>query len=181
MPKRDAAKTITELKCIARDWSSVVAGSNLSQHLAWQGLHSTIGRSITYHFPVSMMTWKQGDQIASLLYLGILPKLGVAWCFPKAYCYAPWKFLGLGLAHPYVEQGVRHLHDFLKLATHDSLVGHLLRASYKQSLLETGLGGTLFNHSFQIWGVHHTPSLLHRLWEFCQGVGVTLAAPRGWV
>ena len=127
------------------------------------------------------MSWKQGDKITSQLYSGILPKLGAAWCFLRAYRYAPQKFLGLGLDHPYVEQGVRHLHDFLELATYDSFVGCLLWASYEQALLETGLGGTLFNHDFWLWGAHHTPGLLCTLWEFCQVVGVTLAAPRSWV
>ena len=63
------------------------------------------------------MAWKQGNKVASQLYSGILLKLGVAKCFPKAYRYTPRKFLGLGLDHPYVEQGVQHLHDFLEHAT----------------------------------------------------------------
>ena len=96
------------------------------------------------------MSWEQGDKIASQLYSGILPKLGAAWCFPKVYCYAPWKFLGLDLKHLYVEQGVRHLHDFLEHAIQDSLLRHLFQASYEQALLETGLGGMLFQHNFQI-------------------------------
>ena len=123
----------------------------------------TVGRLIAYHYPVSTMSWRQGDKVASQLYSGILPKLGAAKCFLRAYHYAPWKFLGLGLDHPYVEQRVRHLHDFLEHATQDSLLGHLFQAFYKQALLETGLGGMLFQHNFQIWGVHHTPSLIRVL------------------
>ena len=142
--KGDVRKTIKELTCCARDWVLAMVGSNLSWCLAWQGLCSTVGRLIAYHFLVSTMSWMQGNKITSQLYLGILPKLGAAKCFPKAYCYAPWKFLGLGLDHPYVEQGVRYLHDFLEHATQDSLLGCLFWASYEQALLETGLGGMLF-------------------------------------
>ena len=80
-----------------------------------------------------------------------------------------------------MEQGVQHLHDFLEHATQDSLLGCLLRASYEQALLETGLGGTLFQHNFQTWRVHHTPSLIQALWEFCQVAHITLAPPKDWV
>ena len=104
--KGEARKTMEELTHCTQNWLLAVARSNLSQHLAWQGLRMTVGRSIAYHYPVSTMSWRQGDKIASQLYLGILPKLGVAKCFPRAYCYAPWKFLGLGLDHPYMEQGI---------------------------------------------------------------------------
>ena len=121
---------VEELTCCTWEWLLVVAGSNLSWCLAWQGLCTTVGRLIAYHYPVSTMSWRQGDKIASQLYSGILPKLGVAKCFLRAYCYAPWKFLGLGLDHPYVEQGIQHLHNFLEHATQDSLLGCLLRASY---------------------------------------------------
>ena len=38
----------------------------------------------------------------------------------------------------------------------------------------------LFNHNFQIWGTHHTPSLIYSLWEFCQVAGITQLAPMGW-
>ena len=104
--KGDARKTVEELSRCAREWALAIAGSNLSRHLAWQGLRTTVGRLLAYHYPVSTMSWRQGDTIASQLYSGILPKLGAARCFPRAYRYAPRKFLGLGLEHPYVVQGV---------------------------------------------------------------------------
>ena len=127
---------------------------------ATDSAHSTIWRSIAYHLLVTSLSWAQGDVIVHPLYSKTLPKLGAVGSFPLIYRYAPPTYGGLNLWHPYVEQGILHIHFFLEHASLLSLLGQLMRALYEQALLEVGLPGCLFDLDFTQWGMHHPQSFV---------------------
>ena len=100
-----------ELQCITskvNQWTTNVCASGLRRYLVWQGLNTTIWRSIDYKLRVTTFSYKQGEEIAAALYRPLIPRLGAARTFPLLFRYAPRCYLGLGLLHPYTEQ--RHTH-----------------------------------------------------------------------
>jgi hypothetical protein len=55
------------------------------------------------------LTKTQGKKLTTQLYKFFLPKLGINWSFPLAYCHGPRCFQGLNLPTFYEGQGINKI------------------------------------------------------------------------
>jgi len=100
----------------ANDWEGAFRKGFLPRHLVWIALHCVIWPSLRYPLAVTSFSERQALSITSRLYSTLLPQLGVNRHFPLALRHAPVKFHGLGLPHPYWEQGIAALKLFLEFS-----------------------------------------------------------------
>ena len=68
-----------------------------------------------------------------------LPRSGIVRTFPHDVLYAPNKFSGMGLMHPYYHQFFKHLDLALKESIHPTITSNLLVATLEHLRLESGL------------------------------------------
>ncbi len=100
------------------------------------------------------------------MYRTLLPRLGVNRHFPLALRHAPVKFQGLGLPHPYWEQGLAALKLFLEFSNTSRPESVLIQTSLELLQLEVGTGDLILCADFMKWGSLATPCWLKSLWEF---------------
>jgi len=100
----------------ANSWEVALHQGFLPRSLAWLALHCVIWPGLCYPLAVTSFSETQALSITSWLYKTLLPQLGVNHHYPLALRFASPKFNGLGLPHPYWEQGIAALKLFLEFA-----------------------------------------------------------------
>ena len=108
-PGNNQKKRVSILIDKAKDWSRRISSSAILRHLALQSLKCGIWIYLAYTIPAISFSREDRDQIASALYIFYLPNLGANRNLPKPLSYIPEKLLGLGIPHPYQEQGIENL------------------------------------------------------------------------
>jgi len=88
--------------------------------------------------------------------------------------HAPVKFHGLGLPHPYWEQGIAALKLFLEFSNTSHPESILIQTSLELLQLEVGTGTLVLCADFSKWGSLATPCWLKSLWEFVHLAAVEL-------
>lgn len=171
---------IADLKSRADKWGDAIHAGWLPRRLAWKALNSHIWPSLKYPLPATTFTKKEGESILRHYYQSALPAMGTCANFPRDMLFAPISFQGMGMPHPYVEQGIETLRYFLIHADAATLSGDLYRNSLEQLQLEIGVGIPVFAASFKHLGKLATPSLMKALWEFISEIPYATLASDGY-
>jgi len=158
----------------ANEWEGALRKGFLPRHLAWVALRCVIWPSLRYPLAVTSFSEVQALSITGRLYRTLLPRLGVNRHFPLALRHAPVKFHGLGLPHPYWEQGIAALKLFLEFGNTSRPESVLIQMSLELLQLEVGTGTLVFCADFSKWGSLATPCWLKSLWEFVHFAAVEL-------
>ena len=66
----------------------------------------------------------------------ILPKLGINRKFPRKLVYAPVKFSGLGIRHPYFVQNIKQIAMLLHRSQKVGITNDLVSANFEQLHME---------------------------------------------
>ena len=158
----------------ANDWEGAFHKGFLPRHLVWIALRCVIWPSLCYPLAITSFSERQALSITSCLYSTLLPRLGVNRHFPLALCHAPVKFHGLGLPHPYWEQGIAALKLFLEFSNTSCPESILIQFSLEFMQLEVGTGTLVLCADFLKCGSLATPCWLKSLWEFSQFANIEL-------
>jgi hypothetical protein len=108
------------------------------------------------------LTKTQGKKLTTQLYKFFLPKLGINWSFPLAYCHGPRCFQGLNLPTFYEGQGINKIEWLLANSDTDTQTGEILGASLEQLQLEISIGSPVM----ESYGHLTTYGWWTNLWEF---------------
>ena len=90
------------------------------------------------------------------------------------YRYAPACYLGLGLLHPYMEEGI---HKVTTLLTHGAAAtpaGHFLRTAIQQAQVEIGIGTNILQADYGKFHWLATQSTIKHLWKFIHTYNISL-------
>jgi len=115
-------------------------------------LHRVIWPSLQYPLAVTSFSETQALSIVSKLYHTLLPRLGANCYYPLDLHHAPPKFQGLGLLHPFWEQGCAALKLFLEFSNTAWPEQMLLQTSLEYLQLEVGSGVEVLQADFNRWG-----------------------------
>ena len=159
-------KQLEVLKTRADKWGDAIHAGWLPRRLAWKALKSHIWPSLKYPLPATTFTKKEGYELLKHFYNSALPTMGTCANFPRDMLFTPISYQGMGLPHPFVEQGIEILRYFLIHANADTYSGDLYRGSLEQLQLEVGMGTPVFDLPFKLLGSLATKSLMKTLWEF---------------
>lgn len=90
----------------------------------------------------------------------------VAQTFPWVLAFAPIKYQGLGLVHPWLDQNIVQLKVLLTELMKKSLTGNLIKFAAKQLKLELGIPGPLSSIPWDDLKEMATPSWMVKIYEF---------------
>jgi hypothetical protein len=86
----------------AKKWAEYVRTGHLRHVEAWTCLEVTIMNTLNYSLPATNLSKQELEQVMKpILEIG-LPRSGVCRKLARAVVFAPRRYLGLGLKHPYV-------------------------------------------------------------------------------
>jgi len=144
-------------------------------------LNHVIWSSLWYLLAVTSFLMSQALSATSKLYCTLLPWLGTNRFYPLALRHAPVKFHGLGLPHPFWEQGIAALKLFLEFGNTLRPEQSLLHTSLECLQLEVGIGSPIFLADFSQWGYIATDCWVKHLWSFLHLASIQLLLATSWV
>jgi len=162
------------LQAKANGWEVALRQGFLPRSLAWTALHRVIWPSLRYPLAVTSFSETQALSIVSKLYHTLLPCLGANRYYPLALRHASPKFQGLGLPHPYWEQGCAALSVFLEFSNVIRPEQTLIQTSLEYLQLEVGTSVEVLQADFNRWGHLATDCWLKSLWKFAHFAQVRL-------
>ena len=80
----------------------------------------------------------------------------------------------MAIPNLYVETGIQHVALLLQETHANSPTGKLLRMSIEATKVEIGVGGSLFQHSFDRYGQLATDSWIKHTWKFLSDHEITI-------
>jgi len=155
-----------DLQGKANAWEQALRKGFIPRSLAWTALLRVIWPSLSYSLAVTSFSESQALAITSRLYRTLLPRLGVNRHYPVALRHAPTRYHGLGLPHPYWEQGVATLKLFLEFMNTSQPEQSLLLTLLELLQLEVGISSPILQADFHRWGVLATDCWVKSLWRF---------------
>jgi len=162
------------LQAKANNWELALRQGFIPRQLAWMALQRVIWPSLRYPLAVTSFSMTQALSATSRLYRTLLPRLGVNRFYPLALRHAPAKFNGLGLPHPFWEQGIAALKLFLEFGNTARPEQSLLQTSLEYLQLEIGIGSPILQADFNRWGYLATNCWVKNLWNFVHMAGIQL-------
>ena len=171
----EAGPALTALQAKANSWLDAIKSNFLPRHLLWTALHNVIWPSLRYPLSVTSLSPAQAPLITSRLFQTLLPRLGVNRHFPIALRHASSRFLGLGIPHPFWEQGIAKLRLFLELASAGNTEAKLIQTSLELLQLELGSASNLFNLPYERWHSLGTDCWIKSLWQFTDFADIQLS------
>ena len=174
-PDGNETAQFTKLHTAALEWSRTVSSSYTLQRDIIPMLTTTILKTLEYPMALTTFSAEMWTKIMSRPLMVCLPKAGVCRSFPRSVVYAPLRFQGLGIPHPFATQVSTHLETLLRHGTNLTNTGTYLTAALEAHQLEIGLPIGLFQQQFQNTGILTTDSWLKKLWQEMESLNIHLA------
>jgi Reverse transcriptase (RNA-dependent DNA polymerase) len=129
-------------------WGELIRTGHLTKHEAWVALQSTIMKTIEYALPATNMTRKQIDNIMQPVLRSGLAQSGICRNIARDVVYAPNKYLGLGICHPFDIQGINKIESIFNKSQEFTI--QLIEASWRRTMIESGYGDNFLEYDMGI-------------------------------
>ena len=146
-------------------WANLIVNSYLHRRLVWKAIRGTTWRTITYPFPVMMLTEDQGNWLTKELYRTLLLALGSNINLPRAYRHASKIFQGMGFPEIVVEQKIAIVNYCMIYGISGMLMGKAMRASAEQIQIKIGMGTPFVQLPSEKFGTWTTKTWLKMMWK----------------
>ena len=153
------------LKEKASKWASTVKSGRLLPYDVLPLLKSTIMKSVEYPMALTTFTAKQWEKLMSPVLMTLLPKAGICRSFPRAVVYAPLRFQGLGIPHPFAVQMTKHLDMLLRHPANRTATASFLEANVQAHQLETGTSFGIFQQVYDNTAILASDTWVKRVWR----------------
>ena len=161
------------LKDKAMLWADKVRGSQLSQKEAWYCLNATVLRAIEYALPATTLTFQQLNSVMQpILNIG-LPRSGICRKTSRDLIFAPIKYQGFGIRHPFLGQGIAKIRTLFD--TRQTLTQQLIDVSWAHMAVESGLGDSFLTHNIKWFYDLLSDGWIKSLWEFLSLYNITIS------
>ena len=134
-------------------------------------------KSLKWPLTATTLTEKQATRIIQPIVTSGLKASGTPTCMDRCIIYSPVHLMGLAVRNLYISQGIAHVHHLLDNGHKEMITGQLIRATYEQLVVETGLPGDIFAWKYASWDKMVTKSWIQHTWKFCSENGLTNHAP----
>ena len=119
-------------------WLTTIQAASLSKQEAEAAYKMIWFPSLSYGMGTTNLSFDELNQIQKPIINHILPALGYNRHLPRAVVYGSSAFGGLNLKHLYIEQGTKHVLNFIKYYRSGGSVGKLLKISLQWLRLIAG-------------------------------------------
>jgi hypothetical protein len=131
-------------------------------------------KTLLYAAPALTITNEEANYIMAPILMKGLNALGMQRHLPRAVVYSPLKYQGMAIPNLYVETGIQHVALLLQETHANSPTGKLLRMSIEATKVEIGVGGLLFQQSFDRYGQLAMDSWIKHTWKFLSNHEITI-------
>jgi ribonuclease HI len=125
--------------------------------------------SLTYSLEVTNLSQKDCDKIQSKAISHILAKAGYNRNMPRSVVFGPSSLGGIGFTNLYTEQGVSHIHSYIRHTRANDAIGKLMHISLDYLQLTAGVGRHILQqpseHNFSYTGAQWMCCLHQFLYE----------------
>jgi ribonuclease HI len=112
--------------------------------------------SLTYSLEVTNLSRKECDTIQSKAISHILAKSGYNRHMPRSVVFGPSSLGGIGFTDLYTEQGVSHIHSYIRHTRANDTIGKMMKIALDQLQLTAGIGQHILqqpsHHDFSYTG-----------------------------
>ena len=171
----DDSAQYAKLAKATSDWSGNVAKGFTLQRDILPMVSTTILKTLQYPMALTTFTVDRWTKLMAPVLRVCLPRAGVCRSFPRVAVYAPLKFQGLGIPHPFGLQVTSHLETLMRHGTNQTQTGKYLAAALEAHQLEIGLPVGLFQQHFSNTGILCSNTWLKQLWSEFESLGIHLA------
>jgi hypothetical protein len=156
-------------------WAEKVRTGHLKRQEAWTCLETSIMNTINYAMPATTLSKSQLETIMKPVLDSGLPRAGICRKMARTIVFAPRKYLGLGIKHPYVTQGIRKIETLINQSQSTTLT--LIEATWARMQIECGVGPHfLAENNIKIQQLA-TTGWLRSLWEFASTYNIHIRRP----
>jgi Reverse transcriptase (RNA-dependent DNA polymerase) len=145
-------------------WAENVRTGHLKRQEAWTCLEKTIMNTINYAMPATTLSKTQLEMIMKPILDAGLSRAGICRKMARTVVYAQRKYLGLGIKHPYITQGIRKIEALFNQSQTTTL--SLIEATWLRMQNECGIGPHFLEESNTKFHQLATTGWLRSLWEF---------------
>ena len=149
----------------AKEWVAEFRPHFLQRYDVFPTLKTTILKSLEYPSALSTLNAAQWNAVMSPILEVCLPKAGVCRKFPHSMVYAPTKYQGLGIPHPFSTQMFHHLDMLLRHPANRTQTGKYLAAVLESHQLETGTSFGIFQQVYDNTAVLTSDTWVKRVWR----------------
>ena len=126
-------------------WKDNIWNSSITRTQARIAIDTTIGKTLDYPLPATAISAKECNYISSTFEKVALPKVGIIRTADKTMVRAPETIGGFGIKDTYTKQFTAHIQYLIDHGASTTETGQLIRVAGEGVLLESGLGGNLFD------------------------------------
>jgi hypothetical protein len=156
----------------ATSWADKVRSGQLSHREAWYCLNATVLRAIEYALPATTLTFRQLNSVMQpILNIG-LPRSGICRKTSRSLVFAPVKYQGFGIRHPFIGQGIYKIRSLFD--TRQQLSQKLIDVSWSHTMVESGLGSQFLQKDILWFQDLITEGWVKSLWEFVSTYEITV-------
>ena len=160
-------KQVEHLKKKTCKFASTAKSAKVSRFQAKLGFETTIMKTLEYLMEAINVTKKEWETIMSPALNCILSKLAINRKFPQKLVYAPTKFSGLGIKHPYYLQNIKQLAMMLQESENNGITRDIIIANIKQLWLESSINKLIALWPMDKINCYLTDCWLKSLLNFC--------------
>ncbi len=157
----------------AKVWADKVRAGHLSHKEAWYCLNATVLRAIEYALPATTLTLKQLNSVLQpILNIG-LPRSGICRKTSRNLIFAPLKYQGFGIRHPFLSQGIYKMRSLFD--KRQKLSQKLIDVSWGHMTIESGLGVQFLQRDIQWYQDLVSDGWIKSLWDFVSTNNITIS------
>ena len=130
-PNGDNSTQLKHMQTKSHSWLSAIQEANLTRQEAHAAYAMIWFPSLSYGLGTTNLSYNELNQLQKPIINYILPALGYNRHLPRAVVFGSYKYGGLNMKHLYIDQGTKHVTQFLKYYRYGGSIGQLLKISLR--------------------------------------------------
>ena len=139
----DKSKQIDFLQQKARIYNEQLRTGAIEKRHAWYSYTASFSKILEYPMEAIDLSLEDWDGIIKIFISTLLSRSGIVRTFPRDAVFSSERFQGLGLAHPYYSQKIKHINTLMGVEGLNNQTTSLLKAAWEECQQESGIVGDL--------------------------------------
>ena len=136
-------KQVEFLQHKARIYNEQLRTGVIERRHAWYSYTASFSRILEYPMEAIDLSRDEWESIIKLFIGTLLSKAGIVKTFPRTSVFSSERFQGLGLAHPFYSQKIKHINVLLGVEGLNNQTNSLLKTAWEECQEESGVVGCL--------------------------------------
>ena len=130
-PNGNQSAQLAHMQKKSNEWLAAIQEANLTHQEAKAAYEMIWFPSLSYGLGTTNLSYQELNQLQKPIINRILPALGYNRHLPRAVVFGSSKYGGLGMKHLYIDQGTKHITNFIKYYRNGGSIGQLLKISLR--------------------------------------------------